>query len=325
MKRCLLAGLVVIVLCRVSVPIGTSGAEAAEKGDEEPRPTHVEVESIGGSDELKFGSLAAFCLGERDNLLVCDRKAQQVKVVSPGGRLLDRWDVPFPPSRIRRAPDGDVYLGGPGVLALLDDGGRVIKSITSDHDAIPKARVSGIAATERHVFASFGSGWSLRSRDDIVRLDRDLENPAVIARNLRGCCQRLDLAAREGVLYVAENARYRVLRLDRDGNVLSKWGKRSRTEVEGFGSCCNPMNITFGPDGALYTAESGLGRVKRYSPKGEFLGLVGEVGVRRFRRAGRVAASCSNITVAVSSDSTYVYVQDVEKNLIRVLRLKQSD
>ena len=52
---------------------------------------------------------------------------------------------------------------------------------------------------------------------------------------------------------------------------------------------------------------------------GKFLGLVGEVGVLRFSRAGGTAASCSNITVAVSLDGKRVFVQDVTKNVIRVL------
>ena len=67
------------------------------------------------------------------------------------------------------------------------------------------------------------------------------------------------------------------------------------------------------------TALMGLGRIKRYTPKGKFLGLVGYVAVPRFRRPGPVAASCSNIAIAVSKDAARVYVQDVKRNLIRVL------
>jgi len=136
---------------------------------------------------------------------------------------------------------------------------------------------------------------------------------------LRGCCQRLDLAAHDGSLYAAENARYRVVRFDAEGKSLSSWGSASRDTVEGFGSCCNPMNLFFGPGGELYTAESGMGRIKRYTPDGKFLGLIGEVGVQRFTRAGRTAASCSNMTLAVSKDGSRIFVQDVAQNVIRVL------
>ena len=318
MKRHAFAPCVVFLLCFGAIQATAAGAEDVS-------PTHEEVDPIGGTDELSFQALESFCLDGDDNLLACDRKAGQVLKISPAGKLQKRWEMPFPPIRIKWAGEGEVYVGGPAVLARVNGDGEVAASIRSDNEVIPRARVSGIATTKAHVFASFGSGWSLRSRDSIVRLNRDLTEPALIAEGLRGCCQRLDLAAKDDVLYAAENARYRVLRMDKSGETLSKWGERSRTDVAGFGSCCNPMNIAFGPGGQLYTAESGLGRVKRYSPDGEFLGLVGEVGVQRFRRAGRMAASCSNITVAVSSDGTDVYVQDVKENLIRVLKKKDSD
>jgi hypothetical protein len=79
------------------------------------------------------------------------------------------------------------------------------------------------------------------------------------------------------------------------------------------------MNLCFGPEGELYTAESGLGRIKRYTPDGKFLGLVGYAGVERFNRRGRLAASCSNITVAVDEDASRIYVLDFKNNIIRIL------
>ena len=115
---------------------------------------------------------------------------------------------------------------------------------------------------------------------------------------------------------------HRVVRYDRDGAVLSKWGSRDRTGLEGFGSCCNPMNIIFGPEGALYTSEAGVGRLKRYTPDGKFLGLVGHIDAPRFSRAGGLAISCSNIELAVTKDQARVYVMDLKKGIIRVLMKK---
>jgi sugar lactone lactonase YvrE len=82
------------------------------------------------------------------------------------------------------------------------------------------------------------------------------------------------------------------------------------------------MNLCFDAAGVLYTAESGLGRVKRYSTDGEYLGLVGYVGVDRFTRSGGVASSCSNIAIDVTPDGKTVYVMDFKNNKIRVLRQK---
>ena len=307
----------IFVVLSVCVSWPAAGAENSAQ-----TTTHQEKESIGTTKETRFGSLSSFCLNSEGNLLCCDAKASQIKVITPVGKVVDTWKVPFAPWRIRRAGDGAVYVGGMGVLARLDDKGKITKQVTSDGSNFPKAKVSGIAVTKDYVFATLGSGRSLRSKGVVVRFDRNLGNSKTIARDLRGCCQRLDLAAKDGVLYVAENARFRVVRYDADGKVLSKWGSKSRTSVEGFGACCNPMNIIFGPGGELYTAESGLGRVKRYSADGKFLNLVGEIGVQRFTRSGRTASSCSNITVAVTKDGNRVFVQDVSRNIIRVLLKK---
>ncbi len=146
-----------------------------------------------------------------------------------------------------------------------------------------------------------------------------MTEPVLIAEDMRGCCQRLDMVVWEDALYVAENARHRVVKFDTTGKVLSKWGARDRVNIEGFGSCCNPMNLCFGPKGELYTAESGLGRIKRYSLDGKFLELVGYVGVDRFSRATRLAASCSNIAIAVNKEASRIFVLDFKNNFIRVL------
>jgi sugar lactone lactonase YvrE len=280
-------------------------------------PSHREIESIGAG----FENLTTFCMDAYEDLLACDAKAKQIRKLTPAGKTLATWNLEFAPWAIHTCPDGTIYTAGPGIVAKLDKTGKVLKTATLDdnNSSKRKAKPSGITANEKDVFVCVGSGWSLRSRSSIVRFDHDLGQPKTIAKDLRGCCQRLDIVAKDDVLYVAENTRYRVLRCDRQGEILSKWGNRDRKNIEGFGSCCNPMNLCFGPEGELYTAESGLGRIKRYTPDGEFLGLIGHVGVERFKRAGRLAASCSNITIAVNEDASRIYVLDFKKNMIRVL------
>ncbi len=308
-------GALVFLLLPAAATIGAEG-----DASEDPRATHAEASVIGGTAETKFGRLSTLALTIDGRLLACDSERSEVRVIGRDGETSATWKLPFRPTAICPAEDGTVYVGGPGVVAKLDKTGKLLKKVAHQEGEFPRSKASGMAATERDLFVSFGSGWSLRSRAVIVRFDRDLGAAKTIAKDLRGCCQRLDLAARDGVLYVAENTRYRVVKCDREGKVLGRWGRRDRKDVSGFGACCNPMNLCFSPEGVLYTAESGLGRVKRYRVDGEFLGVVGYAGVPRFTRAGHQAASCSNIALAVSADGKTVYVQDVKKNLIRVLK-----
>ncbi len=185
-------------------------------------------------------------------------------------------------------------------------------------------RISGIAVTDSDVFVAFGAGWSLGSKSKLYRFDLELQNPKALAEGLRGCCQRCDIKSRDGVVYLAENSAHRVVQYDREGTVLKKWGERGRDDLNTFGACCNPMNICFDGQGVLYTTESGLGRVKRYTPDGEFIELVGYVGTERFWHGSGLAASCSNMAIAVTSDGGRVYVMDYKNNRIRVLDKKAA-
>ncbi|MBW8016290.1 MAG: hypothetical protein FVQ82_08895 [Planctomycetes bacterium] len=287
--------------------------------------SHKEIKPIGTTKETEFKALSTFCMDSKGNLLACDSKAKLIKVIGSDGKLLDTWKLDFAPYSIVSCQDGSTYIAGIGVVCKVDAKGKVVK--TADVKGMPfeKSKASGIAFTKKDVFVCFGTGWSLRSLSTIVRFSRDLKSPKMIAEKLRGCCQRLDIVARKGFLFVAENARHRVLKMDRDGKILAKWGKRDRMGTKGFGSCCNPMNLCFGKDGVLFTAESGLGRIKRYTPDGKYLGLVGHIGVERFTRASRKAASCSNIPLAISKDQSRIYVLDFTANLIRVMAKIEKD
>ena len=280
-----------------------------------PLATHEEVETI----QIKFENLTTFCMDREGNLLACDSKANEIRKISPAGKPLAKWKFNFAPNAIHASPDGTIFIAGPGKVAKLDKTGKVLKIAETDGSIFPVGKPSGITATKRDVFLCVGTSGSLRSRSSIVRFDRELNEPNIIAEDLRGCCQRLDIVTKDGALYVAENARYRVLKCDREGKILSKWGSRDRKNIEGFGSCCNPMNLCFGPKGELYTAESGLGRIKRYTPDGKFLGLVGYVDVDRFNRATRQARLCSNIAIALNKDASRIYVLDFKNNFIRVM------
>jgi len=301
--------------------VAAAGAAwAAQDGPTDPAPTtHVQFRSLCLSPETKIERISTFCLDSDGNLLVCDLARSEIKVVDPEDKLVATWKPGFPPESIHLAADGTVYVGGFGKLARLDKSGRVLLTVEAEKGGFPRAKAAALATMGDDLFVSFGTGRSTRAKATIVRFTLDFKRPVEIAAGLRGCCQRLDMVARGGVLYVAENGAHRMVKYDRTGAVLGRWGRRDRTGVEGFGSCCNPMNLCFGPEGELYTSESGLGRVKRYTPEGEFLGLVGYADTARFTRAGRLAASCSNIPAFPNADATCVYVMDLEEDVVHVL------
>jgi sugar lactone lactonase YvrE len=151
---------------------------------------------------------------------------------------------------------------------------------------------------------------------DVWRVGLDLEGGERVLKGLRGCCGQMDVQAREDGIYVAENARHRVSHYDRDGNSVKHWGKASPEDVAEFGDCCNPMNVAFGADGSVYTAESNSGRIKKYSVDGELQALIGNVDL---------VPGCKKVSIAVSQDGAQVYMLDVTRGHILVMQANPKD
>jgi sugar lactone lactonase YvrE len=271
-------------------------------------PTHAEAKSLDVAAAVKGARIASLSMAPDGSLLACDTANKALLVLSPEGKLVARWAIPFEPQSVC-APDAEtLFVGGQGQVARLDKAGKVVKAVEV---AAGEARAGGIAAIAtggKDVFVAAHVGFSF----SVIRFTADLAEPTLIVQRLRGCCGQMHIVAQDGVLYAAENARHRVARFDRGGKELGAWGEASRTSVDGFASCCNPMNVCFGPGGELYTSES-QGRVKRYTPDGKFLGLVGTPSV---------GGGCLNVSVAVSKDASRVFVLDTDAGAIRVLEKK---
>ncbi len=176
-----------------------------------------------------------------------------------------------------------------------------------------KLKVSSLSANEKEIFiacsASTGYGY------EVWRTNKNFDDGKVIVKGLRGCCGQMDVQCNDEGVFVAENSRHRVGHYDRDGKLIKNWGKRDRKGVKGFGSCCNPMNVAFGKKGEVYTSESNLGYIKRYSIKGEYLGFVGKV---------KLVPGCKNVAITVSPNGDRIYMMDLTRNHIVVMARKET-
>ncbi|MBA4106250.1 MAG: hypothetical protein C0485_10870 [Pirellula sp.] len=170
-----------------------------------------------------------------------------------------------------------------------------------------KLKVASISSDGEAVYVACGmpAGYGYA----VWKLNPDFAEGKEIVSDLSGCCGQMDVQANGDGVFVAENSRKRVRRFDAEGKSICDWGKASEG-VDGFGSCCNPMNLAFGTNGAVYTAEDTTGRIKRYSNDGKLLSIVG---------AADVVPGCKKVSIGVDSTGDRVYMLDITKNNVAVL------
>jgi hypothetical protein len=176
------------------------------------------------------------------------------------------------------------------------------------------ARSTGIAVAKEDLFVSLpsieGQGYA------IYRMTHDLTEPKLVVDSMSGCCGQLDIQSDGTHLIVAENSAFKVRYFDRDGVDVRSFGERSdsnygsETSLTGWGSCCNPMNVRCINDKEILVAESSIGHIKRYSPAGDFLGLVG---------TAKIAGGCKHVAIAKDSQRDWYFMMNTAGNNIAVL------
>ncbi|MBI3862711.1 MAG: hypothetical protein HY290_12545 [Planctomycetia bacterium] len=206
-------------------------------------------------------------------------------------------------------------------LARLEQQLKVYESINFEEDFGPTnvdtvveqllqraATISGVSANDKDVFVVCGEqeGYGFA----VWRTDHKFENPTKVLSQLGGCCGQMDVQANGDELFVAENTKHRVGHYDRDGKTLNTFGKKSGLfSSDGFGGCCNPMNVCISQQGEVFTAES-EGIVRRFSTDGKSLGLVGRV---------TLTGGCKNVAIAVSPKADKIFFCDLPGSRIIVL------
>lgn len=75
------------------------------------------------------------------------------------------------------------------------------------------------------------------------------------------------------------------------------------------------MNVTFGADGTVYTAESNTGRIKRFDRDGKYLATIGQVDL---------VPGCKNVSIAVNQDGSRVYMLDITRKHIVMMEARKD-
>ena len=325
--------------------------ERTRSSDPAWKPKSEEIAVIQVGDKDKAGNLHNFCLQTNGNILACwGEEAEvsktdtgQIRVFTPEGKPAGTWSLPTVPQAICVDSDGTIFVGGSGQLFKLDAAGKVLVSAESPVGGKPinlnkgeletmfnrklteqeveqyrksleqrKRTVTGIAVSGEDVFVACPSTTDFSF--SVYRLTRELKEPKLVVKGLRGCCGQMDIQAKNGKLWIPHNAKHRVEAYDRDGKRLVSFGKTDRMAADGFGGCCEPKNIRIANDGNIYAAESGPPvSIKRFTPEGKFEGVA---ALPKFK------SDCVRVTVEVSADCKRFYILSTGEDAIHVLAAK---
>lgn len=171
-----------------------------------------------------------------------------------------------------------------------------------------KLGITALAVTSKDIFVCAysveGTGY------EVWRMTHEFSEPTKVVSSLGGCCGQCDIQANETHLVLAENTKFKVALLDRDGKREADFGKGDRKAADGFGSCCNPMNVRCCENGDIITAESSVGAIKRFNKDGELIGVVGKA---------KIGGGCKHVAVAFDAKRDHYYMMNVDKDHICVL------
>jgi hypothetical protein len=145
---------------------------------------------------------------------------------------------------------------------------------------------------------------------EIWRMNHDFSEPSRVLSGQGGCCGQFDIQADDEHLILAENTKFKVGLYDRDGKRVSDFGQSNRMGGDGFGSCCNPMNVRCCGNGEILTAESSIGTIKRYNKEGKLLSVVGKA---------KIGGGCKHVPIGYDSSRDRYYIQYQDRNAICVL------
>ncbi len=216
--------------------------------------------------------LSALAVGPDDRLYI--GSGRLLVVLSPQGDEIRRTVLNSDVTCLAADAQGTLYVGLGSTVQVLDTEGRQTVAFTGiGADAI----ITSIAATEDAVFvADARSQTVLRfTPDGVLRQTITGKTGHPDALGFIVPSPYFDIMLGQGdTLWIVNPGRHRLEEYTFQGERIDWWPELAGMAVESFCGCCNPAHVARLANGSIVTSEKGLSRVKVYSKRGEFRGVV---------------------------------------------------
>jgi hypothetical protein len=259
-------------------------------------------------------------VGSNDQILVAGDRS--ICVFDKTGQRLQAFATGDSPRCLAVDTDGKIYVGLKDHVEVYQKSGERMAVWPAPAE---RSILTAIAVGENDAFvADAGSRlvwhYNLAGRliKSIGKKNEEKNIPGFIVPS-----PYFDLAlGSDGLLWVANPGRHRLEAYTFGGDFEIGWGEVA-LGIEGFCGCCNPVNFALMEDVRFVTCEKGLTRVKVYSPKGKFEGVV--AGPEQFpKHLNNANANPVGLDVAVDTAGR-VLVADPLNSEIRIFTpLKKS-
>jgi streptogramin lyase len=249
------------------------------------------------------GTLRGVWVDRQGNLLTAGDS--QIRVYSPAGALLRRWNTAKPALAVGADDAGRVYAGEAGQIEVFDPAGKLLES-WRDNEKLGEVTAFGFHkdnvlagdARGRAIRRFRKTGEYLNSIGDAGRMKGLLIPNGVVDFSVDGA----------GIVHTANPGKHRVERYTLEGELLGHIGRFDGIDPAGFPGCCNPTNVSLGPQGQVFVTEKAGPRVKVLAADGQ---LVAVIATNVFD------PNCKNMDIAVDPRGR-VYVADTVRLEVRV-------
>lgn len=255
-------------------------------------------------------SLAAIAVDSGDRIYAGG--GRKLTVFDAGGTEIRRMEMPAEIRCLALDEDDRLYVGFDHAVHAYDAAGRQM-AVFEDID--PDAIITSLAARGNHVFVADAQQRAVMrfTPDGVLQgtIDGRRENGEGTGFVVPSPYFSVTLGQGQ-TLWIVNPGRHRLEEYNFNGDRIHAWQRNAGLAVDGFSGCCNPSYIARLSDGNLVTSERGLPRVKVYTRRGDFVGVV--AAPDRFDRhtAGLDVAVDSNDRILVA-DSDRVQVRVFER------------